>query len=122
MLDAMNLAVAQRKFGNVIHHSDQGSQYTSMEFGLRCQEMGVRPSMRSVGDCYDKGMCENFFVTPECELPDRRKFKTKAEARVACFEFIEGWRNPSRRHSALGYKSLVNYERAAAEGLKSASR
>ena len=62
-----------------------------------------------------------FFATLECELLDRRKFKTKAEARVACFEFIEGWYNPSRRHSALGYKSPINYERTAAEGLESPS-
>ena len=65
--------------------------------------------------------CESFFATLECELLERRRFKTKAEARVACFEFIEGWCNPSRRHSALGYKSPVNFERAAAEAQESAS-
>jgi len=121
VIDAVNMAIAQRKPSNVIHHSDQGSQYTSVAFGLRCKEMGVRPSMGSVGDCYDNAMCESFFATLECELLDRRKFKTKAEARVACFEFIEGWYNPSRRHSALGYKSPINYERTAAEGLESLS-
>src|SRR6056297_1772615 len=121
VLDAMNMAVTQRKPESVIHHSDQGSQYTSVAFGLRCKEMGVRPSMGSVGDCYDNAMCESFFATLECELLDRRKFRTKAEARVACFEFIEGWYNPSRRHSALGYKSPVNYERITAEGLESIS-
>ncbi|AVO37133.1 IS3 family transposase [Pukyongiella litopenaei] len=121
VLDAMNMAVTQRKPSSVIHHSDQGSQYTSVAFGLRCKEMGVRPSMGSVGDCYDNAMCESFFATLECELLERRKFRTKAEARVACFEFIEGWYNPSRRHSALGYKSPINYERTAAEGLESLS-
>lgn len=121
VLDAMNMAVTQRKPESVIHHSDQGSQYTSVAFGLRCKEMGVRPSMGSVGDCYDNAMCESFFATLECELLDRRKFKTKAEARVACFEFIEGWYNPSRRHSALGYKSPINYERTVAEELESLS-
>src|SRR6056297_1438387 len=115
------VAGQQRKPDSVIHHSDQGSQYTSVAFGLRCKEMGVRPSMGSVGDCYDNAMCESFFATLECELLDRRKFRTKAEARVACFEFIEGWYNPSRRHSALGYKSPVNYERITAEGLESIS-
>lgn len=121
VIDATNMAITQRKPYCVIHHSDRGSQYTSVAFvafGLRCKETGVRPSMGSVGDCYDNAMCESFFATPECELPDRRKFKTKAEARVACFEFIEGWYNPSRRHSALGYKSPINYESAAAEGLE----
>ena len=121
VLDAMNMAVTQRKPSSVIHHSDQGSQYTSVAFGLRCTEMGVRPSMGSVGDCYDNAMCESFFATLECELLERRKFRTKAEARIACFEFIEGWYNPSRRHSALGYKSPINYERTAAEGLESPS-
>lgn len=81
----------------------------------------MRPSTGSVGDCYDNAMCESFFATLECELFERHKFKTKAEARVACFEFIEGWYNPSRRHSALRYKSPINYERAAAEGLESLS-
>jgi putative transposase len=121
VLDAMSMAVTQRKPADVIHHSDQGSQYTSVAFGLRCREMGVRPSMGSVGDCYDNAMCESFFATLECELLDRRKFKTKAEASIACFEFIEGWYNPSRRHSALGYKSPINYERTAAEELESPS-
>ncbi len=106
---------------NVIHHSDQGSQYTSIAFGLRCKEAGVRPSMGSVGDCYDNTMCESFFATLECELLDRHKFKTKAEARMACFEFIEGWYNPARRHSALGYKSPINYERRTQVTLESAS-
>ncbi|MBF9052470.1 IS3 family transposase, partial [Roseobacter sp. HKCCD9010] len=62
VLDAMHMAVAQRKPTDVIHHSDQGSQYTSVAFGLRCKEMGVRPSMGSVGDCYDNAMCESFFA------------------------------------------------------------
>ena len=121
VLDALNMAIAQRKPQDVIHHSDQGSQYTSIAFGLRCKEAGVRPSMGSVGDAYDNAMCESFFATLECELLDRRKFKTKAEARMAIFQFIEGWYNPGRRHSALGYKSPINYERSTAETLESAS-
>ena len=93
VLDALNMAVEQRKPCDVIHHSDQGSQYTSVAFGLRCKEAGVRPSMGSVGDAYDNAMCESFFATLECELLDRRKFQTKAEARMAIFQFIEGWYN-----------------------------
>ena len=73
VLDAMNMAATQRKPDSVIHHSDQGSQYTFVAFGLRCREMGVRPSMGSVGDCYDNAMCESFFATLECKLLDRRK-------------------------------------------------
>ncbi len=121
VLDAMNMALTQRNATNVIHHSDQGSQYTSVTFGLRCKEAGVRPSMGSVGDAYDNAMCESFFATLECELLDRRKFKTKTEARMAIFQFIEGWYNPGRRHSALGYQSPINFERSAREQLESDS-
>lgn len=121
VLDAMNMAIGQRRPENVIHHSDQGSQYTSIAFGARCKEAGVRPSMGSVGDAYDNAMCESFFATLECELLDRRKFRTKAEARMAIFEFIEGWYNPGRRHSALGYRSPVNYEKEALERLELSS-
>jgi putative transposase len=121
VLDALNMAIGQRTPRDVIHHSDQGSQYTSVAFGLRCREAGVRPSMGSVGDAYDNAMCESFFATLECELLDRRTFHTKAEARMAVFEFIEGWYNPGRRHSALGYQSPINYERSIREKLESVS-
>jgi putative transposase len=111
VLQALNLALGQRRPAAVIHHSDQGSQYTSIAFGQRCREAGVRPSMGSVGDCFDNAMCESFFATLECELLDRCRFKTQIEARMAVFEFIEGWYNPHRRHSALDYLSPINYER-----------
>ncbi len=81
----------------------------------------MRPSMRSVGDAYDNAMCESFFATLECELLDRRKFQTKAEARMAVVQFIEGWYNPARRHSALGYQSPINYERSVQTRLEPAS-
>ena len=67
--------------------------------------------MGSVGDCFDNAMCESFFATLECELLDRRHFKTQIEARRAIFEFIEGWYNPHRRHSAIGYLSPIDYEK-----------
>lgn len=121
VLDALNMAIGQRRPRKVIHHSDQGSQYTSIAFGLRCREAGVRPSMGSVGDAYDNAMCESFFATLECELLQRRKFQTKAEARMAVFVFIEGWYNPSRRHSALGYRSPVEFERYARDPLSPVS-
>ena len=72
VLDALNMALATRRPKDVIHHSDQGSQYTSIAFGKRCRETGVRPSMGSVGDAYDNAMAESFFATLECELLDRR--------------------------------------------------
>jgi putative transposase len=112
VLDALEMAIGQRRPVGVIHHSDQGSQYTSLAFGKRCKEAGVRPSMGSVGDAYDNAMCESFFATLECELLDRRRFASQAEARMACFSFIEGWYNPVRLHSALGYTSPMAYEAA----------
>ena len=110
VLDALNMALGQRRPRDVIHHSDQGSQYTSLAFGKRCKEAGVRPSMGSVGDAYDNALCESFFATLECELLERRRFASQVEARMACFSFIEGFYNPTRRHSALGYRSPIRYE------------
>jgi putative transposase len=110
VLDALEMAIGQRRPGDVIHHSDQGSQYTSLAFGSRCREAGVRPSMGSVGDAYDNAMCESFFATLECELLERRRFASQVEAKMACFSFIEGWYNPVRLHSALGYRSPMAYE------------
>jgi putative transposase len=111
VLEALDMAVEQRRPTSVIHHSDQGCQYTSVAFGLRCREVGIKPSMGSVGDAYDNAMCESFFATLECELIDRRRFQSQAEARMAVFDFIEGFYNPRRRHSALDYVSPVEYER-----------
>jgi putative transposase len=110
VLDALDMALTTRRPNGVIHHSDQGAQYTSIAFGARCREAGVRPSMGSVGDAYDNAMAESFFATLECELIDRRRFKTQAEARIAVFSFIEGFYNPRRRHSAIGYLSPLDYE------------
>ena len=87
VLDALNMALLTRRPTGVIHHSDQGSQYTSIEFGHRCRDAGVRPSMGSVGDAYD------------------------TEARNATFAFIEGFYNRRRRHSSIGYLSPIDYER-----------
>ena len=111
VLDALNMAIGQRRPTAVIHHSDQGCQYTSLQFGRRCREVGVRPSMGSVGDAYDNAMAESFFATLECELLERRRFHSQAEAKLAVFDWIEGWYNPRRRHSALGRVSPLTYER-----------
>jgi putative transposase len=110
VLSALEMALWRRRPDGVIHHSDQGSQYTSIAFGKRCREAGVRPSMGSVGDCFDNAMCESFFATLECECLDRQRFRTQREARMAVFDFIEGFYNPHRRHSALDYESPVCYE------------
>ena len=70
----------------------------------------MRPSTGSVGDVCDNAMCESFFATLECELLDRRRFTSQAEARMACFSFIEGCYNLVGLHSALGYRSPMAYE------------
>jgi putative transposase len=111
VLDALNMAIWRRKPVDVVHHSDQGTQYTSIAFGSRCREANIRPSMGSVGDCYDNAMCESFNATLECELLDKHRFRTHKEAELAIFDFIEGWYNLHRRHSALGYRSPAAFER-----------
>jgi len=115
VLDALKMAIFRRRPKNVIHHSDQGCQYTSIAFGKHCERAGVRPSMGSVGDCYDNAMCESFNATLECELFAFHRFKNQREAATAIFDFIEGWYNPHRRHSALGYLSPNNFERRMAQ-------
>ena len=111
VLAAIDMALAQRRPQGVIHHSDHGCQYTSFAFGKRCRDMGVMPSVGSVGDAYDNAMAESFFATLECELLNRRCFHTQVEAKLAIFEWIEGWYNPHRRHSSIGYRSPVTFER-----------
>lgn len=111
VLSAIEQAFSQRCPREVIHHSDHGCQYTSIAFGKRCEVLGVRPSMGSIGDCFDNAMAESFFASLECELLDRRHFKTHTEAKTAVFEYIEGFYNPHRLHSSLGYLSPINFER-----------
>ncbi len=110
---ALEMAIEQRNAEGVVFHSDHGSQYTAIAFGKRCREAGMRPSMGSVGDCYDNAMCESFFASLECELIDRNAWRTKAEAKRAVFEYIESFYNRTRRHSSLGYLSPVEFERVA---------
>jgi putative transposase len=111
VVDALEMALQRRRPSAVIHHSDQGCQYTSSAFAKRCAQAGVQQSMGTVGDAYDNAMAESFFATLECELIDRRSWPTKAKARQELFEWIEGWYNPRRLHSSLGYLSPSNFER-----------
>jgi len=115
VLEALNMAIERRQPSKVIHHSDQGCQYTSLEFGEQCRRAGVAPSMGSVGDCYDNAMAESFFATLECELLRQTRFQNHAEARQALFEFIEGWYNPRRRHQSLGQVAPIQFEKRYAE-------
>ena len=111
---ALDMALAQRRPKDVVHHSDRGRQYASIAFNERCRAAGVRTSMGRLGDAYDNAMAESFFATLECELIERRSFHTKAEARLALFTYIEGWYNSRRRHSGLGRVSPINFERSHA--------
>ena len=96
---------------DVLRRPLEPGQYTSYAFGKRCRDAGVMPSMGSIGDAYDNAMAESFFATLEREVLNRRRFRSQAEARMAIFQWVEGWYNPHRRHSALGYRSPINYER-----------
>ena len=111
VLGALEMALWNRRPApGVVHHSDQGSQYTALAFGQRCQAAGVVPSMGSRGDCYDNAITEAFFATLECALLDRQVFRTHAEARTSLFDYIEVFYNRQRRHSALGYCAPAVYE------------
>jgi len=111
VIAALDMAVSQRRPDGVIHHSDQGCQYTSLAFGKRCREANVVPSMGSVGDCFDNALMESFFATLECELLQREKFLNQVQAKRAIFDYIEGWYNPHRRHSGIDYDAPLEYER-----------
>jgi len=121
VLDALEMAVTQRRPHEVIHHSDQGSQYTSLAFGNRCRGADFRPSTGSVGDAYDNAMAESFLLTLECELLARRRFRSQAEARMAVFSYIEGFYNTLRLHSALGYRSPVAFKQETEEDTSSST-
>ena len=111
VVDALGMALQRRKPSpGLIHHSDRGSQYTSLAFGRQMQEAGVLPSVGHRGDAYDNAVAESFFATLETELLDRMTFRTRNEARLELFRWIEGFYNARRRHSTLGYLSPDRFE------------
>src|SRR4051812_18579417 len=114
VLDALQMAIWRRKPApGLIHHSDQGVQYTSLSFGKRLEEAGIVPSMGSVGSALDNAMAESFVATLKTELLYREEdssWPTRASARTAIFEYLESFYNRYRLHSALGYKSPVDFE------------
>jgi len=95
----------------VTHHSDHGSQYTALQYGNRLKTVGILGSMGSVGDAYDNAVAESFFSTLQTELLDTKTWQTRAELRMAVFEYIEGFYNRQRRHSSLEYMTPAEYER-----------
>jgi transposase InsO family protein len=121
VLAAIEMAVRQRQPSGVVHHSDHGCQYTSTAFGQHLIHAGIKPSMGTVGDAYDNALAESFFSTLECEVIAPSSLKTKDQARSEVFSFIEGWYNPRRRHSAIGYMSPNEFEAHAALAAQSLS-
>ena len=112
VVDALEMARWHRRPGSgLVHHSDHGSQYTSLAFGRCLREAEIAQSMGTVGDCYDNAMAESFFATLECELIKRTRWRSHNQARMAVFDYIETFYNPVRRHSALGYQSPAEHER-----------
>jgi putative transposase len=108
---ALDAAIVHRRPGEgLIHHSDHGSQYTSIAFGRRLRESGIAASMGSIGDCYDNAMAESFFATLETELIDRSDWASVSEAKAAVFDYIEVFYNRIRRHSSLGNLSPERFE------------
>ena len=108
---ALRMAVEQRRpDGVVVHHSDQGCQYTSYDFARACRDASIERSMGSVGDCFDNAMAESFFATLECELLDRSVFPNRNDARMAVFDYIECFYNPKRRHSSIGNLAPAIFE------------
>ena len=113
--DALGMAVTRRRpDADLIHHSDRGSQYRSLVFGKLLAESGILPSMGSRGDAYDNAAMESFMASIKTELINRRRFKTKEDARTAIFSYIEAFYNPRRRHKGLGQKSPAAYEKMLA--------
>jgi len=116
-LRALAMALLRRKPGSeLLHHTDRGSQYAATDYQLELEAARIRCSMSRKGNCYDNAVAESFFATLKKERVHHRRWRTRDEARSDLFEYIEGFYNRRRRHSALGYRSPVEYE----ETLKSA--
>jgi putative transposase len=112
--DALLMAVWRRGRADLLHHSDQGSQYTSDDFQWLLKDLGVTCSMSRSGNVWDNSVMESFFSTLKIERCNRRRYATRQEARADVFDYIERFYNPTRRHSTLGNVSPVAFERAAA--------
>jgi len=118
VVDALRMAVWRRKPApGLVHHSDQGVQYTALSFSERLKEVGIKPSMGRTGSALDNAMAESFIATLKTELVHRRRFPDREVARSAIFEYLEGFYNRRRLHSALSYRSPLDYEEATMEGV-----
>jgi putative transposase len=112
VIDALLMAIWRRGAPKeLLHHSDQGSQYTAEEFQRLLAEHGIVCSMSRRGDCWDNAAMESFFSTLKIERVNRRHYRTRDEARADIFDYIERFYNPRRRHSTLGQVSPAEFER-----------
>jgi putative transposase len=111
VVNALRMAVCRRKPApGLVHHSDQGVQYTALSFAERLREVGITPSMGRTGSALDNAMAESFVSTLKAELVSRLEFPTRQAARTAIFEYLETFYNTRRLHSALGYRSPSDFE------------
>jgi putative transposase len=117
VVDALEMAVWRRRpVAGLVHHSDRGVQYTAISFGKRLEKVGIVPSMGRAGTALDNAMAESFVATLKTELVHRRRFPDREVARSTIFEYLEGFYNRRRLHSALSYRSPADYEEATMEG------
>ncbi len=111
VVDALRMAVWRRKPApGLVHHSDQGVQYTALSFGERLREVGITPSMGRTGTALDNAMAESFVSTLKAELVSGMEFSTRQAAKTAIFEYLEIFYNSRRLHSSLGYRSPADFE------------
>ena len=116
-LNALRMAVQQREIAPyLIHHSDQGSQYTSGEYQQMLRDWGIEVSMNGVGTWYDNAPMESFFGTLKSEWTHHRMYRTRDEARGDLFYYIEAFYNRRRLHSSIDYMSPANYEQLYHQG------
>jgi len=110
-LSALKMALKQRPFDNLLVHSDRGTQFASGDYGRLLELCGVAPSMSRKANCWDNAVMESFFASIKVELEPEKMWKNRAQARAAITDYIQGWYNPKRRHSANGYLSPIQYEK-----------
>jgi putative transposase len=113
--DALVMAIWRRgKPKALLHHSDRGSQYTSVQLQKLLAENGIICSMSRAGNCWDNAAMESFFSSMKTERTERKRYRTRDEARADVFDYIERFYNPVRRHSTIGYISPMAFEMQAA--------
>ena len=111
VVDALQMAVWRRKpAAGLVHHSDQGVQYTSLSFSERLEEVGIMPSMGRTGSALDNALAESFVSTLKAELVSTLEFPSRQAAKSAIFEYLEAFYNTGRLHSSIGYRSPADFE------------